>query len=133
MQAGEDVGGRAARDVGPRALAAGVERVEKAPPEFETFVSSRKDSLLRLAYLVTGGRQADAEDLLQTTLVQLYLSWARVRAASSPDAYSRRVLMNAFLSGRRRPSHRRERLVEAVVDAAGADPDQTTGSPCGRT
>jgi len=69
-------------------------------PTYEEYVAARWTALYRTAYLLTANH-ADAEDLAQTTLVKAYLSWSKVTAASSPDAYVRRILTNEFLSSRR--------------------------------
>jgi RNA polymerase sigma-70 factor (sigma-E family) len=84
-------------------------------PTYEEYVAGRWSPLYRTAYLLTGNH-ADAEDLAQTALVKAYLSWTKVAAASSPDAYVRRILSNAFLSGRRPLRVTRERLVDQMPD-----------------
>lgn len=89
---------------------------------FEEFVLARSASLYRTAYLMTGGRQ-DAEDLVQITLIKLYVGWSRVSRATSPEAYARRILVNAFVSGRRPARFTRERLVQTPPDLAVHDPD----------
>ncbi len=89
---------------------------------YEEFVRARSGALYRTAYGLTGTR-ADAEDLLQVTLVKVYLSWGKVRRARSPEAYSRRVLVNAFLSGRRPGRFTREHLVAAPPEPRGAPPE----------
>jgi RNA polymerase sigma-70 factor (sigma-E family) len=81
------------------------------------FVAARWTSLYRTAYLLTANH-ADAEDLVQTALVNVYLSWSKVSGAASPDAYVRRILTNAFLSGRRPLRVSRERLVERPPETA---------------
>ncbi|WP_375499364.1 SigE family RNA polymerase sigma factor [uncultured Jatrophihabitans sp.] len=68
---------------------------------FEAFVEQQGAALLRLAFVLTGDHHA-AEDLTQTALADMYRHWRRVSAARSPQAYARRVLVNAFVSGRRR-------------------------------
>ena len=73
---------------------------DSAAPTYEDYVSARWTALYRTAYLLTASH-ADAEDLVQTALVKAYLSWSKVAGAASPDAYVRRILTNAFLSGRR--------------------------------
>lgn len=91
---------------------------------FEEYVAARGAWLHRTAYLLTGQR-ADADDLVQVTLVKLYLGWAKVRRAGSPDAYARRVMVNAFVSGRRPARFTRERLVVTLPEAPVVDPDPT--------
>jgi hypothetical protein len=46
--------------------------------EFAAYMAARQPSLLRTAYLLTGDRHA-AEDLVQTALAKLYLSWDKVQ------------------------------------------------------
>ena len=71
--------------------------------QFEEFATSRWAGLVRLAFGLTGDRWL-AEDLAQTALASAYATWWRVRRADDPDAYVRRILINAskrrFRSGR---------------------------------
>jgi RNA polymerase sigma-70 factor (sigma-E family) len=68
--------------------------------EFHEFASARAAQLFRIAYLVCGDWH-EAEDLVQMTLAKLFVAWHRVQRTQSPDAYARKVLMNAYLSQRR--------------------------------
>jgi RNA polymerase sigma-70 factor (sigma-E family) len=68
---------------------------------FEQFVVAQGPSLLRLAFVLTGDRQL-AQDLTQTALADAYRHWPKVSAARDPQAYARRMLVNAHLSWRRR-------------------------------
>jgi RNA polymerase sigma-70 factor (sigma-E family) len=92
-----------------------------AGPTYDQYVATRWTVLYRTAYLLTGNH-ADAEDLAQAALVKVYLSWSKVSAAASPDAYVRRILTNAFLSGRRPLRVVREHLVDRTPEVAAADP-----------
>jgi sigma-70-like protein len=65
--------------------------------QFEEFMTSRWPGLVRLAFGLTGDRWL-AEDLAQTALASAYASWWRVRRADDPDAYVRRILINASKS-----------------------------------
>ena len=58
-------------------------------------------ALLRLAFVMTGDRHL-AEDLTLTALADAYRHWRKVTAARHPEAYVRRILVNAHLSWRRR-------------------------------
>lgn len=94
-------------------MAADAQEVDSgATDSFEAFVAARSGALFRTAYLLTGHR-ADAEDLLQVTLVKLYVAWRRVQRAGSVEAYARTVLTHAFISSRRPARVTRERVVEA--------------------
>lgn len=89
--------------------------------DFESWVAARGPSLLRLAYVLTG-TQADAEDLVQEALSRALPRWDRIASLEHPDAYVRRMLVNAHTSRWRRLL-RRERPVAVVPDpAARADP-----------
>ncbi len=91
---------------------------------YEDFVRARSAALYRAAYLLTGNR-ADAEDLVQVALVKLYVGWKRASRARSVEGYAHRVLVNAFISGRRPARFTRERLVsappEGTVAAVGVE------------
>ena len=69
--------------------------------QFEEFMTSRWPGLVRLAFGLTGARWL-AEDLAQTALASAYASWWRVCRADDPDAYVRRILINASKSRLRR-------------------------------
>lgn len=88
--------------------------------EFERFVAARSGQLYRSAYLLTTSSHA-AEDLVQTALTKAYAAWPRVRAADDPVAYVHGVLVNAFLSDRRRRSSTELAVAEPRDDAAPAD------------
>lgn len=78
--------------------------------DFEVFVATRSNSLMRTAYLLTGVR-ADAEDLLQTTLAKVFLSWARIDDKGAADAYARRTMITTQIS-----FWRRRKVIEVVTD-----------------
>jgi RNA polymerase sigma-70 factor (sigma-E family) len=88
----------------------------KHDDEFEAFVRRRRGHLVGTATVLTAGDAFLAEDLVQGTLVRLYLAWGRARS-TNVDAYARRVLVNAFIDHRRRPFVRREHAVESLPEA----------------
>ena len=95
--------------------------------QFEDFMTSRWAGLVRLAFGLTGDRWL-AEDLAQTALASAYASWWRVRRADDPDAYVRRILINASKSRWRR--HRVDEqpaAPPAEIPDPGADPATTVG------
>ncbi|MBL1104662.1 SigE family RNA polymerase sigma factor [Streptomyces sp. 5-8] len=69
--------------------------------EFQSFMVGRWPRLMRTAFLLTGEQHA-AEDLVQSTLEQVYVAWRRVGAAEDPEAYVRRVMINAHARRHRR-------------------------------
>ena len=88
--------------------------------EFTDYMTARQPALLRTAYLLTGDRHT-AEDLVQTALAKLYLSWDRIQRQESVDGYVRRILVNEHNSLWRRPWKRRETTISELPDRA-ADP-----------
>ncbi|MFI1993731.1 SigE family RNA polymerase sigma factor [Actinoplanes sp. NPDC020271] len=88
--------------------------------QFHDFVADRRKWLLQTARLLTAGDPHLAEDLVQTALTKLYVSWAAFRRADNPDGYLRRVLVNAFLRERRRSWWRFERPSDRLPDRAEA-------------
>jgi RNA polymerase sigma-70 factor (sigma-E family) len=83
--------------------------------DFTAYLEARQARLLRTAYLLTGDRH-QAEDLLQTSLAKLYLSWDKVRDRDSVDAYARRILVNEHNSFWRRGWKRREYVTDTLPD-----------------
>ena len=89
---------------------------------FGDYVRSRGGTLLRAAHALTGNR-ADAEDLVQATLVKAYLSWSNVADPAALDTYVRRVMVNTHISG-----WRRRRVDEYPTDQV---PDSVTADQTG--
>src|SRR5690606_40038824 len=104
MQARDAAAGIPVREVGM----AGDDRVARdRDTEFAAYMAARQPSLLRTAYLLSGDRHT-AEDLVQTALAKLYLSWDKVRDQQVIDGYVRRILVNEHNSLWRRAWKRRE-------------------------
>lgn len=72
-----------------------------AEREFHDFVVARSGALAGLARLLAADAHA-AEDLLQVSLLRAWRSWRSVRQAESPEAYIRKIMVNAAVSGWRR-------------------------------
>jgi RNA polymerase sigma-70 factor (sigma-E family) len=70
-------------------------------PDFELFVTERVDALLRFAYVLTGDVSL-AEDAVQDALTTACARWARVSRADDPEAYVKRMVVNAHISWWRR-------------------------------
>ncbi|MDC5696144.1 SigE family RNA polymerase sigma factor [Intrasporangium calvum] len=83
--------------------------------DFTEYVRAREQSLARLAYLLTGDRDA-AEDLLQNALAKCYRHWDRVRSVEQPDAYVRRIMVNERNSRWRSVLRRRESAGSHVLE-----------------
>ncbi|WP_248961903.1 SigE family RNA polymerase sigma factor [Sphaerisporangium perillae] len=67
---------------------------------FREFVSARQQVLMRTAYLLTGDAHL-AEDLLQIAFAKVSRHWAKLARDGNPEAYTRRCLINEFVSWRR--------------------------------
>ena len=80
-------------------------------PGFSEWVAARGAALQRFAYLVTGSAD-DAPDLVQEALSRAYPRWDELAASGTGEAYVRRSIVNASISGWRKT----RRLV--VVDDA---------------
>ncbi|MGG5258356.1 sigma-70 family RNA polymerase sigma factor [Phycicoccus avicenniae] len=97
-------------------------RAPRAPEGVEEYARAAGPRLLRFARSLTL-HDADAEDLLQDTLVRLVVHWRRVERSDDPDRYVRRMMVNRFVSGRRLASARTvtsDALVEASAPVASA-------------
>jgi RNA polymerase sigma-70 factor (sigma-E family) len=87
---------------------------------FDEFVAARTVALSRTAYLLTGDHHL-AEDLLQVALSRTAARWERLRD-SSPEAYLRRVMVNEFISWRRRRRYHERPTDGVAADVVAADP-----------
>ena len=91
-------------------------RADPATVPFDELVASNERRLLRLA-LMLSGEVHSAEDLVQTVLAKAHRRWGRIRTVDHPEAYLRAMVVNEFLSWRRRLKNREvpvARLVEPV-------------------
>jgi len=70
--------------------------------DFADFVRQRSTPMLRTAWLLTGGDWALAEDLAQAAFSQVWRHWTRIAVMEAPEAYAQKVMLNTFLSWRRR-------------------------------
>jgi RNA polymerase sigma-70 factor (sigma-E family) len=68
---------------------------------FEQFAAQRLPGLLRFAAVLAGDR-AQAEDLAQEVLIRVHDRWRSIGAMDRPEYYVRKMLVNEFLSWRRR-------------------------------
>lgn len=74
-------------------------RAPAPPPGFTEFVMGRGTSLFRSAVLLTRDPHT-AQDLVQTALTKVWRNWDRIEG--EPEAYTRRVIINQFLTDRSR-------------------------------
>lgn len=68
---------------------------------FEEFVSARLGALVRYATVVTWDPHL-AEDIIQNVLVRAQPRWSRISRLDEPELYVKRMVVNEFLSWRRR-------------------------------
>ena len=68
--------------------------------EFAEFARVMFPRLRRTAFLLCGDWHT-AEDLVQTALAKVFVSWRRIRRQDAVHAYTNRTLVNAYLSHRR--------------------------------
>lgn len=95
--------------------------------DFDEWVAARGPALLRLAYVLTGN-SADAEDVVQDVLSRVLPRWPRISGVDDPDAYVRRMVVNAHVS-RWRKFRRREVPVGIVREAVRDRPVGDASTP----
>src|SRR3954470_5827340 len=98
-----------------------------AEAEFQEYAVSAMPSLLRTAYLITGDRH-DAEDLVQAALARTYVAWPKIRDARAIDAYIRRAMLNAHISGWRRARRIRFSALESSAETAAPETEAHLGA-----
>jgi len=69
--------------------------------DFRAFAVARAPSLRRSAHLLVNG-DAEADELIQATLVKIYLAWDKVSHADDPIAYAKKILFTTASRQRRR-------------------------------
>ena len=69
--------------------------------DFDVFYRREYPRVVALAYALSGRRSA-AEDLAQDAFLAAHQRWAQVREYDHPEAFVRRVLVNATISAGRR-------------------------------
>jgi RNA polymerase sigma-70 factor (sigma-E family) len=68
---------------------------------FEEFARARLPAVLAFATVLTGQR-ATAEDLAQEVLIRAHARWGQIDKMDRPELYVRKMVLNEFLSWRRR-------------------------------
>ena len=71
------------------------------PATFPDFVDERLDALVRYTTALTCDPHL-AQDVVQEVLIRVQRNWARISTLADPGAYVRRMLVNEYLSWRRR-------------------------------
>ncbi len=88
--------------------------MQSADVDFETWVAARGDALLRFAYVLTGDATL-GEDAVQDALTTACAKWSRIRRADDPDAYVRRMIVNAHVSWWRRFRRRESPVADPAL------------------
>ena len=92
---------------------------------FEEFVSARLGALVRYATVVTWDPHL-AEDITQNVLVRAQPRWSRIGRLDEPELYVKRMVVNEFLSWRRRRAARSIPLAgESLAGLMQPAPDPT--------
>jgi RNA polymerase sigma-70 factor (sigma-E family) len=92
---------------------------------FEEFVSARLTNLVRYATVVTWDPHL-AEDITQNVLVRAQARWHRIGRMDAPELYVKRMVVNEFLSWRRRRAAQSVPLsAESLDGLMSPAPDQT--------
>jgi RNA polymerase sigma-70 factor (sigma-E family) len=92
------------------------------PLDFLEFATACAGHLQKTAYLLTGGDLHLAEDLVQEALSRMFVRWRRLSRVENPAGYAHTVLVNTFLSLRRRRSST-ERVTFEFPEIAVTDAD----------
>lgn len=82
---------------------------------FDEFVAARMGALVRYTAVITCDSHL-AEDILQDVLVKAQARWSRIARTEAPEWYVRRMILNEFLSWRRRWAARQIPLSNAELD-----------------
>lgn len=91
---------------------------------YADLVAAHATALLRLALMLTGD-PADAEDLLQATLLRATRHAQRVSVMEAPAAYLRQIMLNEHSSWGRRLRRRVRTVSDQMIPTDAAVPAQT--------
>jgi RNA polymerase sigma-70 factor (sigma-E family) len=88
---------------------------------FEEFAATQMPAVLRFAAVLAGDR-ATAEDLAQEVLARAYSRWDKIGCLDRPEFYVRKMILNQFVSWRRR-SLRQIPASASAAEVASTAPD----------
>jgi RNA polymerase sigma-70 factor (sigma-E family) len=95
----------------------------KQDEDFAEYVAVSRPALWRTAYLLCGN-VAQADDLVQSALLKLYVAWPRLVRGNRLDGYARRIIANSHIDETRRPWRRETEPLEGhepVAETASDD------------
>ena len=78
--------------------------------DFAEFAETASPQLRRTAFLLCGNWHT-AEDLVQTTLAKVFVSWRKIRRRDAVRAYAARTLVNTYMADKRS-----KRAAEVLTD-----------------
>lgn len=88
-----------------------------AERDYVEYARACLNRLRPMAYILSGDPHR-AADLVQETLVKLYVKWPKIRGVENLDGYVRQILLREFLQEQRRP-WARIRLTGTVAESIG--------------
>ncbi|HEX6518431.1 MAG TPA: SigE family RNA polymerase sigma factor [Streptosporangiaceae bacterium] len=91
-----------------------------ATEEFVEFATAAAPRLRRTAFLLCGDWHT-AEDLAQTTLTKMFVSWWRVKRREAVFAYASRTLVNTYIADKR--GRRSSEVITDVLPESATPPD----------
>ncbi len=97
---------------------------EQARVDFSTYMATEQRALLRLAAALSGDG-ATADDIVADVLGRAYEQWDRIAGLDRVAAYVRRMVVNEFLTRKRR--QKRTVLLPAFQDHHVVGPDHAHG------
>ncbi|MGH3373773.1 MAG: SigE family RNA polymerase sigma factor [Actinoallomurus sp.] len=100
--------------------------MNRADEEYTARVQDLLPRLRRTAYLLCSDWYR-ADDLVQSTITQLYVKWRRARTADNLDAYVRTMLIRQFLGEQRTGWRSRVSVTDSVPEAPELMPDLESG------
>jgi len=92
---------------------------------FEEFAAARLPALVRFAVVLTGDRGL-AEDVVQEVLIRANGRWPQIECLDRPEAYVRKMIVNEYVSWRRR-SWRLVLTGDSAEIGVAAEPDPAAG------
>jgi RNA polymerase sigma-70 factor (sigma-E family) len=88
---------------------------DREEQDFWDFVTGRRHSLIRTAYLLSGDRHS-AEDYVQEALIRVHRNWRRIERQEQPEAYARKIVVNLVNSWWRQALRRRTYPMSELSD-----------------
>jgi RNA polymerase sigma-70 factor (sigma-E family) len=93
---------------------------------FTAFVMERSAELRRIAFQLCGDWH-QADDIVQTSLVKVYLNWRRIRHEDAALGYARTTLIRTFIDEKRKRSSQEEPSAW-LPDVGAIDKDPASGN-----